>query len=257
MQLGEVVKDTVKTADYELFCGDCLRVLETLPAAMADLVMIDPPYSSGGTFSTQRKADTKTKYTDTDFNGASALPSFSGDCMDARSYFSFMREVMTVAREKTLDSGVCAVFIDFRNLPIVADAIQAAGWTWRGVAVWDKQSSRPQKGRFKNQCEYVVWGSNGAMPFDRGVPPLPGVFRYTNVPSQERSHQTEKPVALMEDLIKIVPAGATVLDFFMGSGSTGVAALNSGRRFVGIEAAAEYFETAKQRISQAWAESIF
>lgn len=58
-----------------------------------------------------------------------------------RSFTLFLREVLFSARLKTKDQGVCCVFIDFRNLPAVADALQMAGWIWRGIAVWDKKSS--------------------------------------------------------------------------------------------------------------------
>ena len=51
------------------------------------------------------------------------------------------------------------------------------GLIWRGTAVWDKGNSRPQKGRFRQQAEYIVWGSNGDMPISRPVPCLPGVFK--------------------------------------------------------------------------------
>lgn len=62
-------------------------------------------------------------------------------------------------------------------------------------------------------------------------------------------HPTQKPVALMEDLIKTYTnEGETVLDFSMGSGSTGVAAVNTGRKFIGIELDEGYFEIAKKRI---------
>ncbi len=65
-------------------------------------------------------------------------------------------------------------------------------------------------------------------------------------------HPTQKPVALMTDLIKTYTnAGQTVLDFTMGSGSTGVAAVQIGRRFIGIEMDKDYFEIAKQRIKEA------
>ena len=106
-------------------------------------------------------------------------------------------------------------------------------------------------GRFRNQAEYIVWGSNGTLPFKRGIPPLPGVYAHANVPTNKRSHQTEKPVALMRELLEIVPVGSTVLDPFMGSGSTGVACVETGRDFVGIELNAEYFKTAQQRIGAA------
>ena len=62
--------------------------------------------------------------------------------------------------------------------PAASDALQWAGWIWRGTAVWDKGNSRPQKGRFRQQAEYIVWGSNGDMPINRPVPCLPGVFKY-------------------------------------------------------------------------------
>ena len=93
------------------------------------------------------------------------------------------------------------------------------------------------------------------MPINRGVPTLPGVYRYPNVQSTNRVHQAEKPVILMEDLIKIVPNGSTVLDCFMGSGTTGVAAINTGRKFIGIESAPENYKVAKQRISKAYTQT--
>lgn len=113
-------------------------------------------------------------------------------------------------------------------------------------------------GRFKNQCEYIVWGSNGDLPTNRGVPVLEGVFRFQNVPSARALHQTEKPLGLMEKVVEIVPAGGTVLDCFMGSGTTAVACLTTGRRFIGVELNDHYFETAKQRIEAQSAQmSIF
>lgn len=65
-------------------------------------------------------------------------------------------------------------------------------------------------------------------------------------------HPTQKPVALLEDLIKTYSnPGMTVLDFTMGSGSTGVACVNTGRNFIGIELDDNYFEIAQKRIAEA------
>ena len=67
-------------------------------------------------------------------------------------------------------------------------------------------------------------------------------------------HPTQKPIALMEYLIKTYTLpGETVLDFTMGSGSTGVAAKKLGRKFIGIELDTDYFEIAKNRINEVWA----
>lgn len=62
--------------------------------------------------------------------------------------------------------GISAAFIDWRNLPAMTDAIQMAGWVWRGVIVWDKGVSRNIPGRFRNDCEYIVWGTNGRKEVD-------------------------------------------------------------------------------------------
>ena len=70
-------------------------------------------------------------------------------------------------------------------------------------------------------------------------------------------HPTQKPVALMEYLIRTYTnPGDTVLDPFLGSGTTGVAAANTGRRFIGIEMDADYFAVAQSRIQKAQADAI-
>lgn len=121
---------------------------------------------------------------------------------------------------------------------------------WRGIAIWNKPNGRPQKGRFRSEFEYIVWGSNGAMPFDRGVGCLPGLYRYSNVQSKDRVHQTEKPLQLIEDLLEIVPKGSTVLDPFMGSGTTAVACMRTGRNFIGFELDKHYHAVALERTAE-------
>lgn len=239
----------------KLLKGNCLEVLKGLEADCADLVLIDPPYSSGGLFAGDRKQDTRMKYTDSDFNGAARFPNFSGDNMDQRSFIQFMSIISAKLREITKDGGAIAAFIDWRNLPAMTDAIQMGGWVWRGVIVWDKGISRNIPGRFRNDCEYIVWASNGDMPIDwkaaKGTKAMPGVYRVPIVAPKQRQHQTEKPVELLEGLLAIAPADGLVLDAFMGSGSTGVACMNTGRRFIGIELNGQYFETAERRIQEA------
>ena len=83
------------------------------------------------------------------------------------------------------------------------------------------------------------------------------LFRSSNADQRNRLHPTQKPVALMEYLIKTYTnPGETVLDFTMGSGTTGVAAANTARRFIGIEIDADYFTAASARIQKAQADAI-
>ena len=238
-----------------LLQGDCLTMLKEVAPASVDLVLCDPPYSSGGTHAGDRKASTTAKYTDRDYDGAAKLPAFSGDSMDQRSFTAFMRWVCSELRQKTREGGILEIFVDWRNLPAMTDAVQMAGWVWRGVLVWDKGTSRNQPGRFRNDCEFVVWCSNGDLPIDwkaaKGSKAMPGVYHVPGVPPKQRVHQTEKPVELLRALIQICPRGGTVIDCFMGSGSTGVACVQEGRNFIGIELGDQYFETASRRIQEA------
>ena len=233
-----------------LLQGDCLELMKKIPDNSVDMVLTDPPYSSGGLFAGDRKKSTRSKYCDTDYNGAARFQSFSGDNMDQRSFTEFMRMVLNKCRQKAKPESVCGVFVDWRNLPAATDALQAAGWVYRGIVVWDKGNSRPIPNRFRNDCEYVVWGTNGPRKTEYidGVFIGAGCYHIAGVPTGKKNHQTEKPVELLENLIAISPTGGIVLDPFMGSGSTGVACVNTGRDFIGIELDPHYFEIAKQRI---------
>lgn len=114
---------------------------------------------------------------------------------------------------------------------------------------WSKPSYRPQLGRFGAACEYLVWGSNGIMPLDRECGCLPGFF--DSASPRNREHVTEKPLDVMIEIMAIVEKGGLVLDPFMGSGTTGVAAVKTGRKFVGVEIHERYFEIAARRIAGA------
>lgn len=137
----------------------------------------------------------------------------------------------------------------------MTDAVQMAGRVRRGTAVWDKGISRNQPGRFRNGCEFVVWCSNGGLPADRkaatGTRAMPGICHVPIVAPKQRFHQTEKPVELLESLLAICTPGGTVPDAFTGSGSTGAAAVKTGRSFTGTELSGQYFDTATRRIQEA------
>jgi site-specific DNA-methyltransferase (adenine-specific) len=228
--------------------GDALAVLRDLPDASVDAVITDPPYSSGGQFRSDRMATTHTKYVQSD-SGNLALAEFSGDNRDQRAYAYWCALWLGECQRVTRPAGVCLLFTDWRQLPATTDALQSGGWIWRGIVPWAKPSARPQSGRFTSSCEYVVWGSNGGMPIDYAAPVLPGFYQ-ANAP-RDRDHITQKPLSVMRDLVKICPKGGTVLDPFMGSGTTGVAAVLEGRSFVGVELTEHYYQVAERRITTA------
>lgn len=231
---------------WEIIHGDALKLLSGFAPGTFDAVITDPPYASGGRTQAEKNKSTAKKYSSM---GDNAPPPFDGDAKDQRSWTRWAAEWLYDARKACKPGAPVCMFIDWRQLPAATDALQWAGWIWRGTAVWDKGNSRPQKGRFRQQAEYIVWGSNGDMPINRPVPCLPGVFKYGN--PQNRIHLTEKPLQLMRDVVKITEPGGRILDPFAGSGTTVLAAVLEGYSATGIEVTDAYAELARERICQA------
>ena len=237
-----------------LYHGDALAVLRELPTASVDAVITDPPYSSGGMVRGDRtQAGNHRKYSGT-FTDAGELPEFTGDSRDQRAYAYWCALWMGEALRVTKPGGVMMAFTDWRQLPSTTDAIQAGGWVWRGIVPWVKTAYRPQSGRFAAQCEYVAWGSAGAMPVDHGSPIHPGFIE--GKPPRDREHITQKPLDVMRELVRITPPGGTLLDLFTGSGTTGAAAMLEGLSFIGVEQSAHFVEVAKRRILTAAGERV-
>ncbi|MDX2087851.1 MAG: site-specific DNA-methyltransferase [Kofleriaceae bacterium] len=214
--------------------------------------MTDPPYSSGAQHASGRALLPPSKKYGLG-QGGGAHPDFQGDNRDQRSFLRWCAMWLGESLRLAKPGAPLVVFTDWRQLPTVTDAVQIAGWVWRGVAVWDKtEGARPQMGRFRSQCEYMVWGTNGpsVREIDEEVGVLPGCFRHF-ARKNDRFHLTGKPTPLMEDVVKICRPGGVVLDPFAGSGTTLVAALTSGRRAIGCELSAEYARVARERCERA------
>lgn len=236
---------------WTLYAGDCISVLSQLPAASVDAVVTDPPYSSGGAFRGDRMMGTNAKYLSSDSAQKTYLPQFAGDNRDQRAYLTWCSLWLSAALVATKEGAPIVCFTDWRQLPTTTDAIQVGGWTWRGIAPWIKSSSRPQMGRIGSAAEFAVWGTAGPSLDLPEVGCLPGYFIENSPRGDERVHVTQKPVGVMAWLVGLCRPGGTVLDPFTGSGSTGVAALETGRSFVGIETEPAYLDVAARRLEQA------
>jgi site-specific DNA-methyltransferase (adenine-specific) len=230
-----------------LYRGECMAALRELPSGSVGAIITDPPYSSGGMMRSDRMRGTVQKYQSSDAEKLWAA--FSGDNRDQHAYgywcALWLSECLRIAELGAL----ALLFTDWRQLPTTTDAFQAGGWIWRGICVWHKRGGRPRMGAFSNQAEYVVWGSKGPMR-DESTTYLPGIITTGIARGDDKQHLTAKPTDLMEQLVQVAPEGSTILDPFMGSGSTGVSAKRLGRRFIGIEIVPEYCDVAASRMAQ-------
>ena len=205
---------------WTILHGDTLQIIRAFKPQVFDALITDPPYASGGWKPSEKNRTTNQKYSSMD--PKNALPDFDGDNRDQRSWTRWMAEWLSDARKACKPGAPICLFIDWRQYPSITDALQWAGWIWRGSVVWDKMTSRPQKGRFRQQSEY-------ANP-------------------QNRIHVTEKPLQLMRDLVKICVPGGRILDPFCGSGTTVLAARLEGYEAVGVEVTDAYYKLGSDRV---------
>lgn len=228
----------------QLLQGDALKLLPTLEAGSFDALITDPPYASGGVHASARQRAPSEKYVNSNLHAE-----FVGDERDQRSHLRWMVLWLSECSRLLKEGAPVCLFTDWRQLPLTTDALQAAGFTWRGVAVWDKtEGVRPQLGRFRNQAEYVVWGSKGAMPLARRAPVLPGVIR-SKVRRDDKLHMTGKPTDLMRQVVRICEEGGRILDPFAGSGTTLVAAQLEGYDWIGCELTQHYADVTRERLA--------
>ena len=245
--MGDVRKEVI--GDATMYLGDCLEVLPALD--WVDAIITDPPYSSGGMVRGDRMASSRDKYQSTGVDVEH--PEFTGDNRDQRGFHAWAALWLMYGLGITKPGGMAVLFTDWRQLPTMTDALQSGGLVWRGCLPWDKVSARPMPNRFRAQCEFAVWGTNGPRDFrmTEDTEYHPGILREIPPMNGEREHSTQKPVGIMQTLCRVAPLGGVVLDPFAGSGTTGVACMGIGRRFVGIEKEPRYFDIACRRIEDA------
>ena len=169
--------------------------------------------------------------------------------MDQFAYLGWTTQWIRAALPALKQGGYFAAFIDWRNLPVMAQAIQTAGLNYQGICVWDKtQGVRPQKAAFRQRGEFILWGVKGRKnPNNKII--RAGVRTHANI-TRDKLHQTQKPIEIMRWLCSIVPEGALICDPFAGSGTTAIAALENKQSFIGCEFVTEIYNIAKQRLTQ-------
>src|SRR5699024_9521171 len=157
----------------------------------------------------------------------------------------------------TKEASPILIFSSRRFQHRVASALEDNGFMIRDILIWQKDKCNAKAQRINNVLQkrgiydncYNNYKIGGFYCEDDKIP---SNIIYCPVNKRNKYHETEKPIELIEKLIDIfsIDKTHTILDFTQGSGTTGIATLNKGRKYIGIELNENYFNIAKQRIEE-------
>ena len=205
----------------QIYCGDSAHILAAFPEASVDLIVTDPPYLG--------------KYRDR-----------SGRTLANDDNLEAVLRVFDHAYRVLKPDSYCISFYGWTAIAGFATAWEDAGFKTVGHIVWPK--------RYASKTSHMLYQHESAYLLAKGFPqrpvnPISDVQRWEY--TGNRDHPTQKAVSVIAPLItSFSKPGDTVLDPFLGSGTTAVAAAMHGRKYVGIELDPAYCELAQRRIAQ-------
>jgi DNA modification methylase len=221
--INMTIKKETMAKGVDIYLGDCAEVLPTL--SRVDAVVTDPPYGIG--------ADKGKNIQAHSFRGSRAVEVryYPENVWDKerpkKQSFDTMR---SISKQQIIWGG--NYFADF--LP------PQGCWLW-----WDKCQTMPSYGDGE-----LAWTNLNAKTPKKFTLANNQIIANQRENKSERTHPTQKPVELMLWCLEFLPDAKTILDPYMGSGTTGIAAITLGRQFIGIEKEPVYFDIARRRIAK-------
>lgn len=223
-------------SDLELLKGDCLELLKDIPSGSIDCVVTDPPYlienRGCGIYSQADKQYVK-ELEDIKDGFSTAVLDELCRCMNKINIYLFCSQRQLI--------------------PLLTYFVQGKGCNYN-LLTWHKSNPVPACGnKYLTDTEYILFfREKGVKVY--GTFDTKHTFYVTPINLKDKKrwgHPTIKPLQIVENLIvNSTLMGGVILDPFMGSGTTGVAALKNGRRFIGMEINEDYFRTAERRIKE-------
>lgn len=217
-----------------LFNANCLSIAETIKKQNIeiDAIIVDPPYEHDGNIDLNKK-----------------------EVWDRHD----LTNEWIKAYSPLLKNGAAIIsFADKKQISAFQKAFQENGIVLKELLVWQKTAPNPmgRESNYTSDKEFIIYGvkgdGKGIFNYQVGDKYSSSIFNEMSPRGNERVHPTQKPTSILETLIRRhTNIGNVIFDPFMGSGSTGVAAANSNRKFMGIEQNKEYFKLAIERIKTA------
>lgn len=235
-----ILKNYIKFGKYEDYIDD-------IPDSSIDLILTDPPYliskrsnfNVGGAWNNSSDKRCRKTPPKTDFGN-----------WDKESFD--LNRMFKTFYKKLRKGGTLICFYDIWKISEMKNGLEQNNFKQFRLCRWDKTNPVPVNSKLNylsNASEYFVTAVKGGKPtfnseYDKGI------YQFPICSGKERTlHPTQKPLALIDELIKKHSnPGDTVLDPFLGSGTTAVAAIKNGRHYIGFEKEKDYFDIANNRI---------
>ena len=255
-------KSTGKSIKFEknqIYQGDCVEVMRSMPKGSVDMIFADPPYNLQLKGDLHRPNNSKVDACDDHWDQFGSY----------QEYDQFTRDWLSAARDLLHDDGTMWVIGSYHNIYRVGAILQELGFWILNDIVWRKSNPMPNfRGRrFTNAHETMLWVAKSEkskyrfnydamkslnedlqMRSDWTLPICSGGERL-KTEEGEKGHTTQKPEALLYRVITASSQpGDTVLDPFFGSGTTGAVAKKLGRDWIGIDREDDYIKLATKRI---------
>lgn len=237
-------------AEIILYKGDCIETMKMQNSKSVDLILTDPPYNLGNFM---KNRSTNLKKMRENFFGAAGWDDLEYDKW-VESMDQFFKESVRILKP----GGSMLVFMSIIKVETLIRLAEKNGLYYKTTGIWHKLNPMPRNMNlhFVNSTEAWVYFTYKVKTgtFNNGGKMMHDFYESAVVSNGEKKagkHPTQKPVLLMEHFISLLThEGDVIMDPFMGSGSTGVAAQNLDRGFIGIEISGEYFAIAQERMGQ-------
>jgi len=209
--------------------GDCLEVMKDIPDKSVDLVVTDPPYNM-------------------DYSGRGKVNKFEGfnnDKLDEEEHSEWFSKILSEFYRVLKEDSVIYIWIDFRNYARIYNLVKKL-FSIKNCIVWDKRSIGMGQ-HFRFQHEFCIYAIKGNYKLENHK--IGDIWQLKRESVVNYQHPTQKPLGASYLPIKYSSKESdVVLDTFLGSGTTAIAAKQLNRNFIGIEISKDYCKIANERL---------
>lgn len=235
---------------YILYNIDCLEMIKNIRPSSIDLVLTDPPYNLG-LFMKNRATNLKAMRKN--FFGAAGW-----DNLNSEEWEKVMNSLFLELSRVVKKRGAVIMFMAIIKVETIIKIAEKYGFYYKTTGIWHKKNPMPRNMNLhfinSNECWLYFTYKSHTGTFNNNGKALHDFFETSVTPvgeKKEGKHPTQKPVELLNHFVSLLTnEGEIVFDPFCGSGSSGVAALQQKRKFIGSELNKEYYEISEKRLSQ-------